>query len=58
MQRVHDKNNRFNKGKVQLKVSSVIYMGHIADADGLSVDPAKVEAIVGMPKPACMADLQ
>ena len=33
-------------------------MGHIAGADGLSVDPAKVEAIVGMPKPACKADLQ
>ena len=34
------------------------YMGHIAGADGLSVDPAKVEAIAGMPKPACKADLQ
>ena len=33
-------------------------MGHIAGADGLSVDPAKVEAIVWMPKPACKADLQ
>ena len=58
MQRARDKNIRFNKGKVQFKVSSVTYMGHIAGADGLSVDPAKVEAIVGMPKPACKADLQ
>ena len=52
MQRARDKNIRFNRGKVQYKVSSVTYMGHIAGADGLSVDPAKVEAIVGMPKPA------
>ena len=58
MQRERDKNIRFNRGKVQYKVSSVTYMGHIAGADGLSVDPAKVEAIVRMPKPACKADLQ
>ena len=58
MQRARDKDIRFNRGKVQYKVSSVTYMGHIAGADGLSVDPAKVEAIVGMPKPACKADLQ
>ena len=56
-QRARDKNIRFNKGKVLFKVSSMTYMGHIAGADGLSVDPAKVEAIVGMPKPACKADL-
>ena len=58
MQRARDKTIRFNKGKVQFKVPSVTYMCHIAGADGLSVDPAKVEAIVGMPKPACKADLQ
>ena len=33
-------------------------MGHIAGADGLSVDPAKVEAILGMPKPTCKSNLQ
>ena len=58
MQRARDKNIRFNRGKVQYQLSSVTYMCHIAGADGLSVDPAKVEAIVGMPKPACKADLQ
>ena len=55
MQMARDKNIRFNKGKVQFKVSG---MGHIAGADGLSVDPANVEAIVGMPKPAYKVDLQ
>ena len=58
IQRARDKNIRFNKGKVQFKVSSVTYMGHVAGADGLSVDPAKVEALVGIPMPACKADLQ
>ena len=58
MQRACDKNIRFNQGKVQFKVSSVTYMSHIAGADGLSVDPAKVDAIVGIPTPACKADLQ
>ena len=34
------------------------YTGHIARADCLGVDPAKVEAIVAISKPACKADLQ
>ena len=33
-------------------------MGHVAGAYGLSVDPAKVEALVGIPMPACKSDLQ
>ena len=57
-QRARDKNIRFNKGKIQFNVSNVTYMGHIAGADGISVDPAKVEAIVGLPNPSCKADLQ
>ena len=32
--------------------------GHIAPADGLKVDPATVEAIVGMPTPANKTELQ
>ena len=58
MQRSREKNIRFNKGNVQFKVSSVTYTGHIAGADGLRVDPAKVESIVGIPAPACTAGLQ
>ena len=34
------------------------YTGHVAGTDGLSVDPAKVDAIVGIPTPACKDDLQ
>ena len=58
MQRAHERNVKFNKTKVQFKVPNVTYMGHIVAADGLKPDPAKVEAIVMMPKPENKSDLQ
>ena len=51
MQRAWEKNIRFNKDKVQYKVSSMTYIGHIASTDCLKVDPATVVSTVGMPTP-------
>lgn len=42
---------KFNKDNIQYKVSSVKYMGHVVSSDGVSVDDAKVKAIVDMPLP-------
>ena len=58
MQRARERNVKFSKTKVQFKVPNVTYMGHIFAADGLKPDPAKVEAIVMMPKPENKSDLQ
>ena len=48
LDRERDKNVRFSPGKIQYKVSEVMYMGDIISAAGLRTDPAKVEAIVKM----------
>ena len=45
------KNIKFNKEKIQFKVDSVKYMGHIITAQGVKVDEEKVKAIREMPSP-------
>ncbi len=45
-------NVKFNANKIQYKVNTVTYMGHIVSADGMRPDPRKVEAIVNMPRPS------
>ena len=50
-QRARERNVNFNSSKVELKVSEVLYMGHIVSDAGLSPDPEKVKAIVAMPLP-------
>uniref|UniRef100_H3AE74 Reverse transcriptase domain-containing protein n=1 Tax=Latimeria chalumnae TaxID=7897 RepID=H3AE74_LATCH len=42
-------NVRFNPEKLQFKVSSVQYMGHILSADGMKPDPTKLETISKFP---------
>jgi len=39
------------KDKMQFKIDSVQYMGHIVSAQGLKPDPHKVQAITNMPPP-------
>jgi len=51
MERSKERNVKFNIKKVQFKVPSVKYMGHIISEHGLSSDPEKVEAILNMPIP-------
>ena len=45
-------NIKFNAKKIQYKVNTVTYMGHIVSADGMRPDPRKVEAIINMPRPS------
>jgi len=34
-----------------LRVKVIIFLGHVISAEGVSVDPAKIAAIVEWPKP-------
>jgi RNase H-like domain found in reverse transcriptase/Reverse transcriptase (RNA-dependent DNA polymerase)/Integrase zinc binding domain/Retroviral aspartyl protease len=52
LERARKYNVRFNRSKIQLKVSTVRYLGHIVSADGIRPDPSKVRAIVDMPTPS------
>ncbi len=44
-------NIKFNKDKLQYKVHTVKYMGHLITSEGVKPDGDKVEAIVKMPPP-------
>ena len=58
MKRARDKNVRFNKEKLQFKVTTVNYMGDVVTPEGLKPDPEKVSAILDMPRPEDKAGLQ
>lgn len=58
MTRAKDANVKFNKDKLQYKVSSVKYMGHVVTSEGVKVDQAKVKAMVDMPSPTDKPALQ
>ena len=56
--RAREKGVKFNKKKIQFKVSSVTYMGNVATKNGLQPDQQKVLAIVDMPPPTDEKALQ
>ena len=49
---------RFNSRKLQYKVNSVKYLGHIISREGISPDPEKVRAIAELPIPKNKAELR
>ena len=49
---------KFNKEKMKLRQDSVRYMGHLLTADGLKADPKKVKAVLNMPKPTNVKEIQ
>ena len=51
LQRAREKGVKFNKNKIQYKISSVTYIGNVATKDGLQPDQQKISAIVDMPQP-------
>jgi hypothetical protein len=57
LERARRHNVRFNKDKIQYKVSEVKYVGHLMSAQGLRPDPEKVRAINDMATPASAQDL-
>ncbi|XP_032238886.2 uncharacterized protein K02A2.6-like [Nematostella vectensis] len=53
-----ERNIRFNRDKIQLRVNQVKYLGNIVTADGFKPDPEKTKAIKEMPQPETKQDLQ
>lgn len=58
MARAKEANEKFNKEKIQYKVSSVNYMGHTITAEGVRADEVKIRAITGILTPTDKAGLQ
>ena len=58
MQRAQEKGVRFNRNKLQFKLSEVTYMGNVVSSEGLRPCPKKIDAIVNMPEPTCKTSLQ
>ena len=58
MTRGGERNIKFNRGKIQFRVSEVKYMGEVVSELGFSPDPEKISAIHDMPTPSCKQDLQ
>ena len=58
LQRCDKKNLKLNDKKIKLRIQEVPFIGHLATADGLSVDPHKVQAIIEMPHPEDVAAIQ
>uniref|UniRef100_A0A3B4T1P7 Reverse transcriptase/retrotransposon-derived protein RNase H-like domain-containing protein n=1 Tax=Seriola dumerili TaxID=41447 RepID=A0A3B4T1P7_SERDU len=53
-----DAHVKFNKDKIQFKVDTVKYMGHVITAAGQRADDTKIKAIVNMPTPEDKQSLQ
>ena len=58
LQRCVEKWVKLNAEKVQLQLSKVSFIGHIATDQGLCADPSKVRAITEMPPPTDVAAVQ
>ena len=56
--RCKDRGIKLNADKIKLRLSSVPFIDHIATAEGLCADPAKVKAITAMPPPKDVKDIQ
>ena len=53
-----EKNLKLNSEKLTVGEQQVEYFGHLITADGLKLDPQKIEAIQDMPPPADKKELQ
>lgn len=56
-QRCRDKNFRLNLSKCKFAQTELKFLGHIIGHNEVKADPAKIEAIVNMPKPENPADV-
>jgi len=58
LQRLADAQLQVNLDKCQFHVTKVEFLGYVISPEGISMDPAKVEAIVNWPVPKCVRDIQ
>ena len=45
LQRCEERNSKLNDTKLKLRLREVPFIGHVATAEGLCVDPSKIQAI-------------
>ena len=58
MQRCHDKGIKLNRGKLELRMKEITFMGHRITQDGLQPDPDKVKAILELNTPQNVEQLR
>lgn len=58
MERAKAAKVKFNRDKIQFKVDTVRYMGHVITAAGQRADDTKIKGIVDMPPPEDKQSLQ
>ena len=58
LQRVREKNLTFNKDKMRLHLSELLYIGHHVFPQGIRPDPAKVSAVKNMAVPTSGSDVR
>ena len=51
LQRCDEHGLRLNQQKCQFDVQEITFLGHIVTADGLQLDPSKIEAVLEMDNP-------
>ena len=51
LSRCRERGIKLNQDKIELKKTSLPYIGHLLTAKGVRADPSKVEAILQMTKP-------
>ena len=56
--RIHGSGLKSNQSKCTFASKSLTFLGHIISADGVKLDPSKVNAITDMPIPKSKVDLQ
>ena len=49
---------KFNKNKLQFKVSQVKYLGHVFSEKGMEIDPDRVRAILAIKDPKSKEELK
>ncbi|XP_054723301.1 uncharacterized protein K02A2.6-like [Uloborus diversus] len=58
IKRAQELNVKFNKNKIQYRVSKVKYLGYVFGLEGMKPDPDYVKAVVDMPEPTNKKELQ
>ena len=58
LDRAKERNIKFNRTKIQLRIDKVKYLGSIVSGEGFRPDPDKIKAIVDMLQPQNKQDLQ
>ena len=58
LDRCRDRGIALNPTKLKLRLEEVEFMGHILTGDGVKIDPEKVNAILKMPAPTSVEEVQ